>query len=161
MPGWRLLLPTISISAEVQRSAGEFLLRADYVEPEFQAEELEKTKVGAARADKGDKERTRLKPMRVDERSLSDPVSSTASRSAESQRIQVDSGGAHGQAGTAGGDRVDLSGLAGRLTQAMQALANKGTQRVNQLQQDFRAGRYQPDAVQIGRALAAEWTARP
>ncbi|MGA2589489.1 MAG: flagellar biosynthesis anti-sigma factor FlgM [Bryobacteraceae bacterium] len=92
--------------------------------------------------------------MRVNEQSLTDQVSSTASRAAESQRIQVDTGASSGSAGSAAGDRVDLSGLAGRISQTMQALASQSAQRISQLQKDFRAGRYQPDAQQIAGAIA-------
>lgn len=91
--------------------------------------------------------------MRVDELSLSDQVSSTASRAAESQRIQVDSAASQTAAG-GGADRVDLSGLTGRISQTMQALAAQTAQRVGQLQKDFRAGRYQPDVRQIAGAMA-------
>jgi len=92
--------------------------------------------------------------MRVDEHSLNDQVSSTASRAAESQRIQVDTASSSGAAGATAGDRVDLSGLAGRISQTMQALANQSAQRVGQLQRNFRAGSYQPDAQQLAGALA-------
>jgi anti-sigma28 factor (negative regulator of flagellin synthesis) len=49
---------------------------------------------------------------------------------------------------------VDLSGLTGRISQTMQALASQSAQRVGQLQKDYRAGRYQPDAQQIASAMA-------
>ena len=94
--------------------------------------------------------------MRVDEHNLNgnDRASSTASRAAESQRIQVDTSRSSGAAGAFSGDRVDLSGLAGRISQTMQSLASQSAQRVSQLQKEFRAGRYQPDAQQLSRALA-------
>jgi hypothetical protein len=92
--------------------------------------------------------------MRVDDNSLTNQVSSTASRAAESQRIQVDSGASSGSAGAAPGDRVDLSGLAGRISQSMQALASQTAKRVGQLQKDFSAGRYLPDAQQLAGAMA-------
>jgi len=92
--------------------------------------------------------------MRIDEQSLTDQVSSTATRAAESQRIQVDTGATSGASGAAAGDRVHLSGLAGRISQTMQTLAGQSAQRVNQLQNEFRAGRYQPDAQQIAQAMA-------
>jgi flagellar biosynthesis anti-sigma factor FlgM len=91
--------------------------------------------------------------MRIDEHSLTDRVSTTASRAAESQRIQVDTATSSGST-AAPGDRVDLSGLAGRISQSMQALASQTAQRVGQLQKDFQAGRYQPDAQQIAGAMA-------
>jgi anti-sigma28 factor (negative regulator of flagellin synthesis) len=92
--------------------------------------------------------------MRVNEQSLTDQVSTTASRAAESQRIQVDTAASSGTASAASGDRVDLSGLAGRISQSMQALASQSAQRAGQLQKDFRAGRYQPDVQQIASAMA-------
>jgi anti-sigma28 factor (negative regulator of flagellin synthesis) len=92
--------------------------------------------------------------MRINEQSLTDQVSSTASRAAESQRIQVDTATSSGAAGPASGDRVDLSGLAGRISQSMQALATQTAQQVGRLQKDFQAGRYQPDAQQIAGAMA-------
>ena len=95
--------------------------------------------------------------MRVDERNLSDQVSSTASRATESQRIQVTTAGSSGTSGAAAGDHVDLSSLTGRISHTMQTLANQTSQRVGQLQKDFRAGRYQPDPQQLGRSIAAEW----
>ena len=92
--------------------------------------------------------------MRVDEHSLTDQVSSTAARAAESQRIQVDIAATSGAAATAAGDRVDLSGLTGRISQTMQALASQSAQRAGQLQKDYRAGRHQPDAQQIASVMA-------
>ena len=95
--------------------------------------------------------------MRVDERNLSEPASSTASRTAESQRIQVTTSGSSGTSGAAAGDHVDLSSLTGRISHTMQTLASQTSQRVSQLQKDFRTGRYQPDPQQLSRSIAAEW----
>jgi anti-sigma28 factor (negative regulator of flagellin synthesis) len=92
--------------------------------------------------------------MRVDENNLTDQLSSTAGRAAESQRIQVDTASTRGATGAGSGDRVDLSGLTGRISQTLQALAGQSAQRVGQLQKDFQAGRYQPDAGQIATAMA-------
>jgi anti-sigma28 factor (negative regulator of flagellin synthesis) len=92
--------------------------------------------------------------MRVDSNNLTDQVSSTAGRAAESQRIQIDTAASSGAAGAASGDRVDLSGLTGRISQTMRTLASQSAQRVSHLQKDFRAGRYQPDAQQIAHAMA-------
>jgi hypothetical protein len=92
--------------------------------------------------------------MRVDEHSLADQVSSTATRAAESQRIHIDTAPTSGATAAAAADRVDLSGLAGRISQTMQALASQSAQRAGQLQKDYRAGRYQPDAQRIASAMA-------
>jgi hypothetical protein len=92
--------------------------------------------------------------MRVEDHSLTDQLSSTASRTAESQRIEVDSASSSGAAGAAAADHVDLSGLAGRISQTMQTLASQSAQRAGQLQKIFQAGRYQPDTQQLASALA-------
>ena len=92
--------------------------------------------------------------MRIDERNLNDPVSSTAGRAAESQRIQVDSATASASGAAAGGDRVHLSGLAGRISNTMRTLDSQSAQRVSQLQKQYRAGRYQPDTHAMAHALA-------
>lgn len=91
--------------------------------------------------------------MRVDELSLSDQLSSTG-RAAESQRTQLEPAANANDAGGALTDRVDLSGLAGRISQSMQALASQTAERIGQLQNDFQAGRYQPDAQQLAGAMA-------
>jgi Anti-sigma-28 factor, FlgM len=91
--------------------------------------------------------------MRIDEVSLNDQVSSTAARAAESQRIQVDSGTSTRGASATAGDRVDLSGLAGRISQTLQSRASQSAQHAGQLRKDFQAGRYQPDAQQIAGAM--------
>jgi hypothetical protein len=49
---------------------------------------------------------------------------------------------------------VDLSGLAGRISQTLQSLASQSAQHAGQLRKDFQAGRYQPDAQQIAGAMA-------
>jgi hypothetical protein len=92
--------------------------------------------------------------MRIDESSLIDQSSSTANRAAESQRIQVDSAASAAVTGAAAGDRVDLSGLAGRISQTMQALSNQSAQRAGQLRTDFQAGRYQPDVQRLASIMA-------
>lgn len=92
--------------------------------------------------------------MRVDENNLTDQLSSTAGRAAESQRIQVDTACMQAATSPGTGDRVDLSGLAGRISQTLQTLASQSAQRVGQLQHDFQAGRYQPDAGQIASVMA-------
>jgi len=92
--------------------------------------------------------------MRVDENIPTNQVSSSASRAAESQRVQVDSGSTSGTAGAAAGDRVDLSNLTGRISQTLHSLASQSAQKVGQLQKDFSAGRYNPSAQRIAGAMA-------
>ena len=94
--------------------------------------------------------------MRVDERNLGGQVSSTAGRATESQRVQVDSSGSSPASSANSGDRVEVSSLAGRISQAMQSLSSQAAQRVGRLQQDYQAGRYQPDVQQISHAMTSE-----
>lgn len=91
--------------------------------------------------------------MRVNEQNLTDQVASTASRAAESQRIQVDTGTSSGVSGGGAADRVDLSGLAGRISQTMQTLTSQSAQRVTELQKAFSSGQYQPDAQRLASAM--------
>jgi anti-sigma28 factor (negative regulator of flagellin synthesis) len=95
--------------------------------------------------------------MRVDEQNLSAQVSSTANRAAESQRIEAGTAGSSHIGAAGGEDHVDLSSLAGRISMSLQGLSNQTSQRVSQLQKDFQAGRYQPDAQQLSRAMVQDW----
>jgi hypothetical protein len=98
--------------------------------------------------------------MRVDERTLSEQASVASGRAAESQRIQLDTATSSRTSGANTADRVDLSGLAGRISQAMQSLSQDSAQRVSQLRKDYLAGRYQPSPQQISQAVAAQaWSA--
>jgi flagellar biosynthesis anti-sigma factor FlgM len=92
--------------------------------------------------------------MRVNQQIPSEQAASVyGGRTNESERIQADTSESSGGSGTAAGDRVDLSSLAGRISQAMASLSTRSAQRVTQLQKDFRAGRYQPDARAISQAM--------
>ncbi len=92
--------------------------------------------------------------MRVEDHSLTDQLSSSATRTPESQRIQVDTNSSGGSSSASGADRVDLSSITGRISQAMQTVAAQSAQRVSQLRQDFQAGSYRPDVPQLASALA-------
>ena len=91
--------------------------------------------------------------MRIDEQSLNQSASTSAGRAAQTQRIEVDSAKAAAAGGSAGSDHVELSGLAGRISQTMQSLASQSAQKVSHLQKEDRSGRYQPDAHAISRAM--------
>jgi anti-sigma28 factor (negative regulator of flagellin synthesis) len=96
--------------------------------------------------------------MRIDERTLSEQASATAGRAAESQRIQVDTSTFASPSNTTTGDHVDLSSLTGRISQSMQMLASQSAQKVSRLQQQFQAGRYQPDPDRLSQMMAATAT---
>jgi hypothetical protein len=56
----------------------------------------------------------------------------------------------------AGTDRVDFSGLSGRLGSVLGAQSAERAARVASLGRDVQSGRYQPDASQTSRALVRE-----
>jgi len=56
----------------------------------------------------------------------------------------------------AGGDQVELSGLAGRLAQALEAAATQRAARVEQLARQYADGRYQVDAAALSRVLVRQ-----
>jgi len=89
--------------------------------------------------------------MRVDDNSLTNQVSSSTTRAAESQRIQVDTTPRSG-AGSSASDRVDLSGLAARISQTMQTLSSQSAQRVGQL---FLVGIAGDPVSDVAQAVAA------
>jgi anti-sigma28 factor (negative regulator of flagellin synthesis) len=94
-------------------------------------------------------------PMRIDESNIQQTISATTSRAGETQRVQGDD-----DSSTPGkspsGDHVALSSLAGRISQAVDALKSQTAQRVSQLQKDYQAGRYQPSASQISSAVLSQ-----
>ncbi|MGE5569396.1 MAG: flagellar biosynthesis anti-sigma factor FlgM [Rhodospirillales bacterium] len=51
------------------------------------------------------------------------------------------------------GDRVQLSGLSGRLLEMLAVHAADREARVERLATDYRAGRYQPDALAVSRGI--------
>ncbi len=55
-----------------------------------------------------------------------------------------------------GGDEVDLSGLAGRLSEAVSADSPQRLARLDRLSRDFAAGRYRPSAAEVSRSMVEE-----
>ena len=91
--------------------------------------------------------------MRIDELSLQIP--SGASRAGDTQRVQGGENDISQSVAGADGDRVDLSGLTGKIAQAMQSLSAAQNARVSGLQDAYRAGTYQPAPGRIAAAIAA------
>jgi anti-sigma28 factor (negative regulator of flagellin synthesis) len=90
--------------------------------------------------------------MRVDD-NLGNTVSSASSRGTQTQRIESTTAQAAGGSNAGRNDRVDLSSLTGRISESLQALSRQTAERVSRLQVAFSAGNYQPDPVQVSRAM--------
>lgn len=90
--------------------------------------------------------------MRVDD-NLGNSTSSVSSRGAQTQRIESSTVQVAGGSGAGRNDRVDLSSLTGRISDSLQALSRQTAERVSRLQASYSAGNYQPDALQISRAM--------
>jgi hypothetical protein len=55
-----------------------------------------------------------------------------------------------------GGDEVELSGLAGRLSEVLRADSPQRLARLERLSQEVAAGRYRPPAAEVSRSLVEE-----
>ncbi len=55
-----------------------------------------------------------------------------------------------------GGDQVELSGLAGRLSEVLRAQSPDRVARLERLSQAVAAGTYRPEAAEIGRSILQE-----
>ena len=94
--------------------------------------------------------------MRVHDRTSLGPSAAETGPSAETQKAGRESAARGGAAGSADGDRVELSSTLGRLSQAIATQATGRSQRVEALAADYQSGRYQPNSEATSRALVAE-----
>jgi hypothetical protein len=94
--------------------------------------------------------------MRIQDRTSLGPSAAQTGRSAETQKAGHDSTGKTSGAGSADGDRVELSSTLGRLAQAIGTYANQRAERVQALANDYQAGRFRPNSHATSRALVAE-----
>jgi hypothetical protein len=84
--------------------------------------------------------------MRVEDRNLNGATGLQPGRTQEPQPADSSGSVAEGQSsGTAGGDRAEISSLAGRISDALALHSAGRTQRIQKLAQDFKAGRYSAD----------------
>ena len=88
--------------------------------------------------------------MRIDDRNLnpaSAPQSGAASETSRSHAwgAQISE--------SAGGDRSEISGLAGRVSQALAGQSAAREPHLAKVAKEYSAGRYSPDSITISRAL--------
>lgn len=95
--------------------------------------------------------------MKIDDRNLTGAAASQPRQSSPSREVDRSTGGLLpvSQSGR-GGDEVALSGLVGKLAHALSAGAQEQASTVEQLGQEYAAGRYRADALEVSRAILAE-----
>jgi len=93
--------------------------------------------------------------MRINDRNLAGTASAETARTRETQKPERENRPDGPRQGT-GTDRVELSGLAGRVSHSLAAASTSREARVAALAADFRAGRYSPDAHATSRAMIDE-----
>ncbi len=86
--------------------------------------------------------------MRIESGGVSGPRTGRLEETAAPQH-----GSQAGRSQGAGEDRLELSGLAGRIRTGLDALAAGQRSRVEQLARDYGAGRYRADETRLARAL--------
>jgi hypothetical protein len=95
--------------------------------------------------------------MKIDDRNLTGTAASQPRQSSPSREVDHSTGGGLpvSQSGR-GGDEVALSGLVGKLAHALSVGAQEQANRVERLGEEYAAGRYRADALDVSRAILAE-----
>jgi anti-sigma28 factor (negative regulator of flagellin synthesis) len=95
--------------------------------------------------------------MRVDDPNLTGAAGAQTNRTPETQETNRAGSPANQRISeSSGGDRAEISSLAGRISQAFAANAAARTQRIAKLTQDYRAGNYHVDARSIAQAVTGD-----
>jgi hypothetical protein len=95
--------------------------------------------------------------MKVDDRNLNGASSAQTGRATSTQEIDragSTNGSRHSE--SAGGDRAEISGLAGRLSQALNSNSTERSQRIEALTRQYRAGQYQANPQAVSHAFVRE-----
>jgi len=94
--------------------------------------------------------------MKVYDGSLTGTAAEPA-RASETQRLDREAGTrTGGSAGSAGGDRVELSSALGSFSRALASFSSDRAGRVQALAAQYQSGRYHADAMATGRGLVDE-----
>ena len=89
--------------------------------------------------------------MRVDDRN---PIGTGATEAARGAEPAETRGAARSTSAGAGGiDQAEVSGLAGKLAEAVSGQSSERLERLEQLRLEIADGRYRPDPAKIARAL--------
>jgi hypothetical protein len=92
--------------------------------------------------------------MRVNDQNLTGVNTGAAAGTHETQRAGRTPPGS--TAGTAHGDRVELSGAVGTISRAMSADSGGRAARVRELAAQYHSGGYRPDAAATSRAMISD-----
>jgi anti-sigma28 factor (negative regulator of flagellin synthesis) len=94
--------------------------------------------------------------MRINDRSLTGTGTAETGKAVEAQRPDEARGGKAAASSGGGGDRVELSGTLGRLSQTLAKFGSAREARVQQLAAQYQSGNYHPDSAATGRAMVSE-----
>jgi anti-sigma28 factor (negative regulator of flagellin synthesis) len=94
--------------------------------------------------------------MKIYDRSLTGAGTAEAGKTQESQKTDRTSSGRTDGSGGAGGDRVELSGALGRISQALASFGASRSARVQELSAQYRSGNYQADSAATSRSMISE-----
>lgn len=94
--------------------------------------------------------------MKVDDRALNAPALQTGRTPEAPAADRPGSGSQAHSLESAGGDRAELSGLTGRISQTLAAQSAERAQRLDKLAKEYHAGRYNPDSQPVSRAIVGQ-----
>ncbi len=94
--------------------------------------------------------------MKIYDRNLTGANQADTARAAETQRSEHSSGSKATGSGSASGDRVELSGALGQLSQALSASGSSREAKVQALAAQYQSGNYQPDSAATSHAMVSE-----
>jgi flagellar biosynthesis anti-sigma factor FlgM len=93
--------------------------------------------------------------MRIEDRTAVEAAAVEAGKTREAQRSRQTAPGGR-EAAAHSGDRLQLSGLAGRIRQGLDAVAGAHARRVEAVANQVQSGRYTVDAARLSRAMLPE-----
>lgn len=92
--------------------------------------------------------------MRIDDRNLNGAAGLQPGRTTDTQTAERAGSTAGSQVSESqGGDRVEISGTAGLVSQALGAGSAQRAQHIQQLAADYRSGNYVPNSLATSRAI--------
>jgi len=95
--------------------------------------------------------------MRVDDRNLNGAAGLQTGRTTDTHGAERAGSPAASQVSESrGGDRVEISGTAGLVSQALGANAAERAQHIQQLAADYRSGNYRPSSLATSRAIVKD-----
>ena len=94
--------------------------------------------------------------MKIYDRSLTGANQADTARTPETQKSECSSGSSKACSGSGGGDRVELSGALGQLSNALSADGSSRDAKVQALAAQYQSGTYQPDSWATSHAMVSE-----